>query len=449
LTELFANADADVVQSAVAATQSLADVDACRELWEIPSRNALPDDPDARDKVDAVLAEVDRSAAQVTGGRYDEALLTAEAAQQQADALGHAPTRCASLLAVAIAQEKTRKLQESRATLESAVLCASDATDAKTEARAWSHLIYVLGRELHEHEVALALQLPADAAARRAGGDEASRANTAMYVAVTLSEQGRFDEAVKAGEEAVRLLEQVHGEQHPYTANGRGALGAILGRAGKNAEAKKHLRLALESFRTVLGDNHPDVAISALNLGNVLKNENDLAGARELYELALQIREDSGEDELKVAQVHAQLGQVQDALGEHEPAKSSLQKALAILESHPQAPPRHLVAALNNLGLALLRGGDAAGALGHFERAAALVDTLDEQPQNARTVYNVCEALVALERRAEAKETCTEALAMIERLEPGSASAETARATVAKLKAPDAAESPDHRTRPR
>jgi tetratricopeptide (TPR) repeat protein len=418
LSELFVAADADVVRNAVAATETLADLEACRELWEIPSRNALPDEPDAREKVDAVLAEVDRSAAQVGGGRYDDALVSAEAALKEAEAVGHAPTHCSAMLAVGIAQEKTRALEASRSTLESAIGCASDCGDGKTEARAWSHLIYVLGRELREPESALALRLAADAAARRAGGDRGTQANTALYVAVTLSELGRAEEAVAAGQEAVRLLEEVHGDRHSHTMNGHGALGAILGRAGRNEQAKAELRRALETTQHVLGKHHPEGAVYALNLGNVLKNEKDLAGARELYELALRIHLDSGEDDLKVAQVYAQLGQVEDALGEREKARASLERALEMLQSNPGAPPRNVVAALNNLGLLLLGAGDAAGALAKFERASLLVQTLDEQPQNARTAVFVCQALVALERWDDARTSCSEALALLERLDP-------------------------------
>ncbi len=430
LSELFLAADADVVRNAVAATAELGAIESCKDIREISSRNALPDDPDARQKIDAVLAEVDRSEAQIVGGRYEEGLATAKAALAEAQTVGHEPTRCAATYAVGAAQEKARELEASRRTLEKAIFCASEVGDPKTEAAAWSRLLYLLGRELQEPEAALALELPANAAARRAGGDEVSVANNTMYVAVTLSELGRHTEAAEAGRRAVELLTAVHGAQNPSTANGHGALGAILGRAGQNEEAKVHLRIAFDTFRTLLGENHPDVAVSALNLGNVLKNEDDLDGARELYELALRIRTAAGEDELKLAQVYAQLGQVEDAMGKHAEARASLERAVAIFEANPAAPPRQLLAALNNLGLTLMAAGDAEAALSRFEHATELVKMLDEHPQNARTAYFLCDALVTLERWSAARPTCTDALAQLERLDPNGPHVEAAREAV-------------------
>ena len=135
-----------------------------------------------------MLADVDRAKAKWWAGRYAVALELAASAFDASEALGHAPTRCAAMLATGIAQEKARKLAESRTTLRDAVLCAAEIDDAGMEAWRGAGSCICWGRELREPEAALALRLPVQAALHRAGGTTSLRGDTALYLAVALSE---------------------------------------------------------------------------------------------------------------------------------------------------------------------------------------------------------------------------------------------------------------------
>ena len=417
LTEVFVDADADVVVKSVAATHKLTDLEPCLEIREIPSRNALPDDPDARKKIDAVLGDVDRAKAQWLAGRYEEAVATATQAAETAGSVGHTPTHCEALQTLGVSQEKGRKPNKARASLEAAIECAAGAGAANVEANAWVHLLYLLGRELGQPETALALRLVAETAIERAGGDIEQRATIALYLAVTLSELGRHEEAAKKANEAVDLHVEGRGEQHAFTAIALGTQGAVLGRAGDLAGARVPLERALALTRKIQGDHHPEVASHALNLGNVLKNVDDLRAAQDLYELALGIWEESlGTNDRRVAPVHNQLGQVRDSLGDTDAARASFERALSIFEASEDPHPRQVASTLNNLGNVLLKQNKAKEALAQFDRALALVQPLDEHRQNARTLVNLCLTLTELGRSGTAVGRCREALEMMRRL---------------------------------
>jgi tetratricopeptide (TPR) repeat protein len=156
-----------------------------------------------------------------------------------------------------------------------------------------------------------------------------------------------------------------------------------LHQAGRYADAARVYQALLER-----DPNDP----AALHLFGTMHHQcGHSARAIELIARAIALRPE-------VADFHANLGEAQRALGQHEQAAASCRAALELRPDYPEA--------LNNLGLALHELGRHDDAIGHFEAALAL------QPDFALAQNNRATALWALAKTSEAVEAYRAALAL-------------------------------------
>jgi tetratricopeptide (TPR) repeat protein len=95
--------------------------------------------------------------------------------------------------------------------------------------------------------------------------------------------QGKWEEAVKAWENALNIRTQVLGAFHPDVANMCNNLGIALGKLGRIDEAVQQLRRALVIRKKHWGEQHTEVAAVVHNLGNVLQQAEDLGAALQCY----------------------------------------------------------------------------------------------------------------------------------------------------------------------
>jgi tetratricopeptide (TPR) repeat protein len=92
-------------------------------------------------------------------------------------------------------------------------------------------------------------------------------------------------------EHALRIVEQIHGTEHPNVATLANNLGSVLKELGDLEGAKEHYERALRIDEKVYGPEHPKVATFVNNLGSVLQDLGNLEGARQQIERALRILE--------------------------------------------------------------------------------------------------------------------------------------------------------------
>ena len=78
--------------------------------------------------------------------------------------------------------------------------------------------------------------------------------------ATSLYEQGRYEEAVKFAEEALKIAEETFGPDHPNMAQSLNNLAELYRAQGKYAEAEPLVKRALAIWEKALGKDHPDVA---------------------------------------------------------------------------------------------------------------------------------------------------------------------------------------------
>jgi tetratricopeptide (TPR) repeat protein len=197
----------------------------------------------------------------------------------------------------------------------------------------------------------------------------------ALQQAVTLHQQGRFDDAE-------RLYQGIL-TGTPGNFDALHLLGVLMHQRGRSAEALNLIAQALET-----GTKSAD---ALLNHGNVLFAMRRFAEALSDYERALALRPDDAELLSNRANTLCELNRPGDAL-------ASFDRALARRPNDPDI--------LNNRGNALLQLNRAAEALASYDRALAI------RPHDAQTLINRGNALTDLRRPDQALASYDRAIAI-------------------------------------
>jgi tetratricopeptide (TPR) repeat protein len=200
---------------------------------------------------------------------------------------------------------------------------------------------------------------------------------------LTLLYRGRSREAEKPLRQALAILLEVHGEQHPDTANGYNNLAYCLTAQGKPNEALSLHRRALAIRLVVLGEDHPDTATGCSLLAQCLDSRGNHAAALSLHQRALAIRRKVlGEQHPKTADGCSNLASCLDSQGKHREALAWHRRALDIDravfgDQHPATATTS-----HNLGLCLARQGKYGEALPRLQEALATLGRIHGQHPN-------------------------------------------------------------------
>lgn len=155
-----------------------------------------------------------------------------------------------------------------------------------------------------------------------------------------LYRQGQYSEAAKVAEEALKIVEEALGSDHPQVpAEAKPiyekalAIAELLRAQGKYAEAKPLYEHALAIDEKVLGKDHLDVARDLNNLALLYHAQGAYGEAEPLYERALAIVEKAlGPDHPQVATLLNNLAELYQAQGMYAEAEPLRERALAIEE---------------------------------------------------------------------------------------------------------------------
>lgn len=89
--------------------------------------------------------------------------------------------------------------------------------------------------------------------------------------AAMLYQQGRYSEAAKVAQEALRVAENAFGPHHPNVATSLNALALLYHSQSKYAEAEPFYKRALGIVQKALGPDHPQVATVCENMAEIYK----------------------------------------------------------------------------------------------------------------------------------------------------------------------------------
>ncbi|MBF0626377.1 MAG: tetratricopeptide repeat protein [Magnetococcales bacterium] len=177
-------------------------------------------------------------------------------------------------------------------------------------------------------------------------------ASPLQALAVLLRQQGRIAEGAPFMERALTLRRESLGDRHPLTAEALHKLALIRDAEGRFQEAEDLFHQALELRQVLFGVQHPETAQSLDNLGAFLRERERLEEAEPLLLQALRTRMAVlGAGHLETAATLNNLGLLHQAQGHLDQAETRFRTALAVWTARLNPGHPNRLATLNNLAL--------------------------------------------------------------------------------------------------
>ena len=370
LTDLFADANGEVVENAVSASNALASLDRCADVPLLRAVVKPPEDKATRVKVEELRKRLAELKARFDAGRFRETIKNAPDLVAAARAIGYQPLVAETLALLGTASCKSEQAGMAREALVAAFLAADASRHDEVRADVAAVLVYVVGYQEGHFDEADRWAQVADAVLQRLGGHDLLRAWLLNDVGTVHSRRGDKEAAIRVFAESLSLKEKTLGRDHPDVGVSEGNLAIALAEMKRHEEALVHIERAIAILEHGLGAAHPDLAIQLNNHGEILNAVRRHGDARRLFERAQQIWE-------------RELG----------------------------SENRGLADALTGLGISFLADGESTRAIYVLERAKRIRDTKEtSQAKRAETTFALARALWVSHRdRIRARELANEA----------------------------------------
>ena len=255
------------------------------------SADVEPPPEEIADRVDELRAERNRIQARIQLGQLANAEHVAEAAVLEARALGYVPLVAELTYTFGEAENELGKLDDAATLWEEAYLTASGVGYYRLAAEAAVALGHYYAVDKQELEAAKQWVEHGRALVERSG--EPTRLNRMLRsVEATIAwAEGRYEDAVDAGKEALALAEVIDGRRSPEVARLAVDLALYEANAGRPTDALPRVAEAIGVLEGVYGPEHPQVADALLNQGLVQARAGEPDASLETYQRALEIRE--------------------------------------------------------------------------------------------------------------------------------------------------------------
>ncbi|MBX7078272.1 MAG: serine/threonine-protein kinase [Nannocystaceae bacterium] len=391
LVDQLAEADGDIVRSAIDAVAGLTSVAACTDAAALES---LPAPPDAavREAIAPVRAELARANALRSAGKPAAALALAKTTADEAETLAWPPLVAAAQLTRARALVDTTPTQ-AEAAMTSAYVYAAKAGVWDVADRAATDLIALVGHTLQRHAEGRSWASHAEVAASRAGDPTGLREASRMHnLAIVRFAEGEYAAALELHGRVLAIEQSALGEDHPGLAATLSTIAIVHLARGEHASAAPLLARALTLEESSYGPDHPAVAGVLTSLLDLELATGSLEAAREHGERALAIYEQAlGPDHALVGLALANLAQVHNLGGDPERGLTLAQRSLAIRERSLGRTHPGVADSLEHVGNAYLMRGEPTKAREQFEHALVIREqTLGaDHPAVARLLNNL------------------------------------------------------------
>ncbi|MBK7827670.1 serine/threonine-protein kinase [Nannocystis sp.] len=440
---VFAAADADVVEHAVAAVRALPAVEACADLEALERAEALPADPALALAVAEARRRLAAAGAQSSAGRFAAARTLAQEVLAVAVRQDDRHLRALAEQSLGVIEVELAEHGPGERDLEAAYFDALALGRDELALESALNLANLTGDRLAHPEVGLRWLRHADAlldrvgrspetearlhaarggiAARSgdyAGAEAAYRAAIAAHeaapvpdtdalaaaignLASLLGTVGQFDEAIALSQRALAMRSASLGPGHPSIANVLTNLGGTYALLGDNAAAEAAQRRALQIWRASLPPRHDRLAFPLAALGDLALQRGAYDEARRYYDEARIVWElHFGADYPSVIIMHERLANVLLIEGSLAPARALAERAVRAWDSRPDPDPGGLTLALLTRAQIATAEHDLATARVLAERAR----TTAAAAFGATHLYALMAEMLLLQQRVEAGE---------------------------------------------
>jgi serine/threonine protein kinase len=320
LTDLFATADASVIDNAANAAGALPNLEGCADVQALRSVVPPPSDAKARERVAAVRADVAKVRALGDAGQCTQALAASEGVLRAAKEVGYAPLEAEASYVKGRAGNYCGQTAGAIAALEDATFAAESSRDDELAVEAASYAAVMYSDRLHDAAAARRWLRYCDAILQRLSGHPLLVAHTLLGWGVVDQIEGKDAEAVEAQERALALKEQSLGPLHPDSVASAINVGLALHELGRDADAEPISARAAQTLEQVLGPESAQLAVALYDHGEVVLSLGRLADARRDFDRAISIWRKAGADPFFIA--CGQLDQARLELAEKRPAEA-------------------------------------------------------------------------------------------------------------------------------
>ena len=452
LASRFERADEDVVDHAVAATQTLPEISACADV------DALRRGPPPPEGAQALTRGLAEASAALSTGKENDAVQTGIDLVEQARRVGDAGLLAEALSLLGSALEAQGKYVDARARLVEASIAAEEAKDERLLARVRVLLVMVTGDRLADPDqghlwaeladplverlqlASLRVQLRSNLGhlASREGDpkrilayrqealalardlqppDPLAIATITADLATALADQHRLDEAAERAREALRLWTDALGPDHRRTAFGHGVLAYVLDHGGDYETARTEYERAVQILEAALGPDTLPVAAMRSNLAITSIRMGDHVRGEAEFRRVLAIKErELGPEHVDVASAVGNLAGIVRMRGNLSEGERLARRALEIRratlpEDHPE-----LASSLATLANVLEEQGQLDEVIPMREQAIAIVEHKygEDHPKLIVDLANLAYSCLLVGELAKAQESAERAVAIAE-----------------------------------
>jgi eukaryotic-like serine/threonine-protein kinase len=418
LTNIFARADAQVVERAVEAAQALTPLRGCADAAALTAQVKPPQDPATYARVERHRGTLAEIKALKDTGKYERALEMAKPLLAASRETGYKPLEVETLLMLGSLLQRTNQNKEAEEVLRLSATGADAVRDDQRRARAWSQLAYVVGYQDSRMEEGLRLAQEANAVVERLENPPELEAQLDHVLGDILLRQGKNKEALQHMRQALEIRQKTLSPEDPDIARSFSVLGNALADAAQYEESLSYHQKAVQILEAAMGPEHPWVAAALGNMGNLLSHQSKFEPALKAHQRALAIYESGfGPKSPRVALSLMHVGADLRGLARYAEALSLYQRALAIQEETLGAEHADLVNTLNNLGNLYHDTGDLEASIGYQQRALAIAERVfgPEHPKVAMILNNLGRTLREEDKFQPAFEHLQRALAIREK----------------------------------
>jgi eukaryotic-like serine/threonine-protein kinase len=414
LVELFAHADAGVVEEAVQAAASLGSPDECSNTEELLARVRPPTDPTSQQRIAWIEEQLARGKALASAGKARDAVDVLEPVAAAARELAWRPLEAEVISALADALGDDGQITRARELTMEAFAAALAGNASRAAAQIAADLVYIEGYELHrsdearhwtkigralvetldgdwrletaldnaeaiiwagqgDYERAQRLVDSALARMRSEDPDNSQLAVIAGTLGGLLAQRGQHAGARRYLDESIALYHQHFGKHHPRVLLMENNLAALALYEGRYAETVPELERIAAAQEKAVGADHPDLSNTLNNLANALRMTDRIDDAIATHRRVLSMRERAyGERSVQVAQTLDNLGVALRAAERLPEARESIERAREIRRTILAVDHPDQAASILQIAEQLVAEGDLDGALVEYDAAANL-----------------------------------------------------------------------------